>query len=91
MARKGDVIWKGHHVRWEFKMFRGKRDLSFHPHFELTAKHKDTGEEVTCNNVQLKSPALRSIDDLAKLPVRERDSILNQIIAILVKEPPFDK
>lgn len=86
MARKGWLIWQGYTVRWEYKAFRSKRDLTFNPHFELTVASEEPNVSITFDNVVIKDRALAKIDDFTKLPERERNSCLNILIETLRKE-----
>ena len=82
----GWLIWKDYFVEWAYKGFASDKDLTFRPHFEITATHKKADVGVTFDNVVLKPRELKGVKNFIELPGQVQEMVLDQAVEALEKE-----
>jgi hypothetical protein len=81
MAKSGWLTWNGKFVEWKHLAVRSKRDLSLHPHFEITLTNGEKGSDtkaVVFEDIQVADKKLKGIDDFMELPAGVQSHILNR-------------
>lgn len=83
----GVLIWRKHVMQWKHMPFKSPKDLTLHPHFEITATDSEKRESVTFNDIVINDPKLKGIKDITKLPVEVQQTILDQVADALENSP----
>jgi hypothetical protein len=83
MNKDGWLIHKGKFISWTYETFASKKDLTVHPHFELTITDKENDNALHFNDIQVKDRKLRKQTDLLKLPEKVKNEILDNAVKAL--------